>query len=1054
MASRVPDRVKVQILSDAKRLAIKEDDGISPNAALQVALALGNGFGGDQDLSKTFYWAQRSADSGCFAAKLLLLLLSHQSLATSGCSLADSSGLNSVFKEQTLNSLQPNTGNLFGPLQTSGRDNPQNLNSNSSLPDEQSKTDLCKSLDHHTTENLPTTDHNSLLLACQLGDLDNLVQLASEGADIQSPSSNGCVPLHYLFMFDQSEFVLNAVLGSLLPSDSTAKQSILERRTLKPYILSTQLPFQLVGTPLSFAAATGARTAVKVLLRAGADPLQGYRSQSKSPAENLSAIEIAISFHHADIFTLLWRSCTGNSSRSQLLSELIFTGTMNLIGSLPAQSLLEKQITHGSLRKNAQTATTVALITELWGWIAEMKRHNQVSSQDSIEEDYQRLGATNVDTNRRSIFARIFSRGLEIALALHDTEVANALITDGLKAIGVTLFELLDTAERQRLVDITLAVACPRKLNMKRSNQFIEFARCIGSDLEPPPDFQALICAIRHHNEALFANLLIAAHHLHDYDQDGRNALWHMVDSEFSSFVPLSALLSRGVDPNHGDRVGQTPLHLAALKGSPSDVRHLLEAGADVRKMDSVNSSILHNAVQSGNKTVIATLIVHLRSSDTAKEIVNCTNARGLSPLHLAILGRNSAIVRDILENGAATNAKDEKGRSPLHYLYGAGYSDVDFIVAVTGWLLCRRADPYLEDEDGTPPIHLISSMKDGDSIFKILDIFQHHSVNLDSPARDGSSLLHKAAALGNSALTSELLRRRVNMDALDETLSTPLIVCVRNRAAAVTDPMERKEVERTVQSLLAANADLGPRDRFGYTAFDYAITNSQAVGSDFASFTLNIEILKILLDSEYCTLANQSRYSSTIDFAWTLAVNREQWRAVREIMHRVTADMGSLRWPVGARLLAFAIEHSDMYLLQLFTGNPHFTLDDYRIISGREKPYQFPSDRSSRWTYFHHEEWEMKLITPEQVHGKGRIFTRNRTGHLQDIFIFVAKNHDLYKMGLFGRREYYWPIIDELVYEYKRQGQSSPAVETVNSQRPDGRGVASGSRIVTYRET
>jgi hypothetical protein len=128
MASRVPDRVKVQIHSDAKRLAIKEDDSISSNAALQVALALGNGFGSDQDLSKTFYWAQRSADSRCFAAKPLLILLSHQPLTTNGFSSADSSGLKSAFIEQTLNGLQLDIGNSLCPLRTSGRDNLQNFN--------------------------------------------------------------------------------------------------------------------------------------------------------------------------------------------------------------------------------------------------------------------------------------------------------------------------------------------------------------------------------------------------------------------------------------------------------------------------------------------------------------------------------------------------------------------------------------------------------------------------------------------------------------------------------------------------------------------------------------------------------------------------------------------------------------------------------------------------------------------------------------------------------------------------------------------------------------
>jgi hypothetical protein len=101
--------------------------------------------------------------------------------------------------------------------------------------------------------------------------------------------------------------------------------------------------------------------------------------------------------------------------------------------------------------------------------------------------------------------------------------------------------------------------------------------------------------------------------------------------------------------------------------------------------------------------------------------------------------------------------------------------------------------------------------------------------------------------------------------------------------------------------------------------------------------------------------------------------------------------------------------------------------LDDDRIRSGREKPYQFPSERSSRWTYLYHEEWEKRLIMPEQVHRNSRISTRDRTDHLH-IFQFVAKNCDLYKMGMFGRREYYWLIIDELDHEYLRQDLSFTA--------------------------
>src|SRR5207253_1506577 len=82
-------------------------------------------------------------------------------------------------------------------------------------------------------------------------------------------------------------------------------------------------------------------------------------------------------------------------------------------------------------------------------------------------------------------------------------------------------------------------------------------------------------------------------------DSDGTRALHWAIRADEVQIASL--LLKAGADPNAENRLGVTPLYLAAQNGSAEIIKSLLAAGANANKVDrATGESILMTAVRSG----------------------------------------------------------------------------------------------------------------------------------------------------------------------------------------------------------------------------------------------------------------------------------------------------------------------------------------------------------------------------------------------------------------------------------------------------------------------
>jgi ankyrin repeat protein len=114
-------------------------------------------------------------------------------------------------------------------------------------------------------------------------------------------------------------------------------------------------------------------------------------------------------------------------------------------------------------------------------------------------------------------------------------------------------------------------------------------------------------------------------------------ALFEALKADDLNIGAMRQLIDAGVDTKGRGEFGNTPLHLAAERGSVEIVQALLRAGA----------------------------------------IVNANNRYGRTPLHLAVCEGHVAIVKILLKAKANVDAKDHNGETPLDWAIEKDYEEI-----------------------------------------------------------------------------------------------------------------------------------------------------------------------------------------------------------------------------------------------------------------------------------------------------------------------------------------------------------------------------------------
>jgi ankyrin repeat protein len=215
-------------------------------------------------------------------------------------------------------------------------------------------------------------------------------------------------------------------------------------------------------------------------------------------------------------------------------------------------------------------------------------------------------------------------------------------------------------------------------------------------------------------------------------------------------------------------------------------------------------------------------------------EIVDATDERGLTALHVAAANKQLAAAQTLIGLRAKVNARAVNGQTPLHIAARSGD------VAMLTLLLTNRAAVDARDSYGQTPLMMVLQSASAVALDKAgessaqgtrdmkealararADVLARNEgvVNLllkagaDPNATDsmtGKNTLHYAAALGHAPLVEALLRYRARVDATDSRGETPLGYALRQDQPAVVkvlraaggSPGRMRTLSATEQSL------------------------------------------------------------------------------------------------------------------------------------------------------------------------------------------------------------------------------------------------------------
>lgn len=243
----------------------------------------------------------------------------------------------------------------------------------------------------------------------------------------------------------------------------------------------------------------------------------------------------------------------------------------------------------------------------------------------------------------------------------------------------------------------------------------------------------------------------------------------------------LIAYLGARAGPNAPVEQARPSLLLGVLKGDPSIIKDLIEAGADPNERDAYDRTPLHKAAASVRNPAVITALLGAGADPNAR------NEYGQTPLHAAAsAARNPAVVAALLNGGADPNGGANGGTTPLHSAAtsGAGH-------AVIALLVKAGANPHARDKAGYTP-------------------------------------LHSAQFSRNLETTSALVKAGADPNAQNKFGDTPLHLAVENKNVA------------SAALLLKSGAKPGVSDRHGDTAMDKALK-----GDDSALIALFAKTLK-----------------------------------------------------------------------------------------------------------------------------------------------------------------------------------------------------------------
>jgi ankyrin repeat protein len=582
----------------------------------------------------------------------------------------------------------------------------------------------------------PHTGDTPLLAAARIGNLVAAQVLLDAGADPSIAGKDGSVPLHWLFMFPKSN---HEMIGQRLGPANKAAATVNRCVTL-PQKLDAQFSIELFGTPLSFAVATASLSAVEALLKLGASPTADAGIENRT-LWHRSPLDIAASLHLDIIFKHLLTALRNTDPLNKIF--------LRLLGVLSESSIFERRCIHGAATATA-CRNTIKLICS-----------------------YLDLLLVEPDKSADHLNAGIFS-----AISGADLEVATTLVEE-FEAGFPRSSNIQNRAQfiREVVLFSAVKVHCANILDSSTTLDLVKFAVEKGLGIE---QFNAtrrafdsqnpIFVAIMNQRDDLLKFLKESGINICAKDLQGRSA-FHNIYVNNITWLSAKTMISLGFDVNERDDNSATPLHYAAMHGSPREIEELVSMSAVLNSCDDQESTPLHQAIRRRDLLVIHCLL-ELGADPTIFD------KNGRAPIHIAAMDSQwLPVFKSLLQSGISGKMKTEDGRNCIILANDSGNRPLveDMVTSELNsrtpqvWgphfekdLLVRQlllpSMNYLSSPDGDGRAQLSYAAQNGleNMVTLLCHIIGKHSISTKDPA--GRTPLSWAAVNGHTGVVKILI--------------------------------------------------------------------------------------------------------------------------------------------------------------------------------------------------------------------------------------------------------------------------------------------------------
>lgn len=278
----------------------------------------------------------------------------------------------------------------------------------------------------------------------------------------------------------------------------------------------------------------------------------------------------------------------------------------------------------------------------------------------------------------------------------------------------------------------------------------------------------------------------------------GDTPLIQAIKGDYIEVVQL--LVAHGVKLNAPSANGDTPLMVAIQKGNEDIFDFLVRKKAALNVANKEGDTPLHWALKNSNPEMAMELL--LAGVDPTPR-----NGEGFTPMHQAAAKGYFNVIAVLIQRGVAVDVPDSEGSNTALHL-AAGDSDLDSVI----FLVSSGAAVNARNAKGETP--LLLAMKNSHSRPELVEFLAKHGAEIDYIDNGGETALHEAARVGNAAAVEALIRHGATIDVVDGNHQTPLYEAARyNHLDVVKVLLEHHAYINTSPSALQGAIEGGDQD-------------------------------------------------------------------------------------------------------------------------------------------------------------------------------------------------------------------------------------------------